>query len=85
MCFNTNKNEKFNLISFGEYDGVFGSKFASLKNGFAFNNYLCFSADSSKSYLNIVDGFIIKRYVCDFIGDIKEIISDDYFIYLFIK
>ena len=83
--FNINKNEKFNLISFGEYDGAFCSKFASLKNGFAFNNYLCFSADSSKSYLNIVDGFIIKRYVCNFIGDIKEIISDDNFIYLLSK
>ena len=83
--FNINKNEIFNLISFGEYDGAFGSKFASLKNGFAFNNYLCFSADSSKSYLNIVDGFIIKRYVCDFIGDIKELISDDNFIYLLSK
>ena len=53
-----------------------------MKNGFAFNNFLCFSADNSTSYLNIVDGFNLKRYICDFVGEIKEIISDDNFIYL---
>lgn len=80
--FNINKNEKFNLINFGEYDGAFDSKFISLKNGFAFNNFLCFSADNSTSYLNIVDGFNLKRYICDFVGEIKELISDNNFIYL---
>ena len=49
--FDINKNEKYKLKSFGEYDNIFGSKFAFLTNGFVF----------STSSLNIVEGFNFKK------------------------
>ena len=73
--FNINKNEKYKLKSFGEYDNIFDSKFAFLTNGFAF----------STSCLNIVEGFNLKRYVIDFVGDVRELISDNKYIYLLSK
>ena len=79
--FNINKNEKYSLINFGEYD-AFNSKYALLTNGFAFNNFIGYKKIVETSYLNIVEGFNLKRYVINFIGNIKQLISDDKYIYL---
>ena len=83
--FDTNKNKTIILKSFGEYEGAYDSEYAPLKNGFAFNNYLCFDRNSAGSYLNIVEGFTLKRYNVDFIGQIQQLISDDKYIYLLSK
>ena len=83
--FDVNKNEKCFIKSFNEYDGIYDSKFSCLTNGFAFNNYFCFSANDKTSYLNIIEGFNLKRYIINFIGDIRQLISDDKYIYLLSK
>ena len=79
--FNINKNEKYSLINFGEYD-AFNSKYALLTNGFAFNNFIGYKKIDETSYLNIVEGFNLKRYVINFIRNVKQLISDDKYIYL---
>ena len=84
--FNINKNEKYRLRTFGEYDDIFDSKYVSLTNdGFAFNNFFCFNEKNKNSYLNIVEGFNLKRYVINFVGDVRQLISDDKYIYLLSK
>ena len=80
--FNINKKEKYKLISLEDYDGVDYSSFASLTNGFAFNNYFCFNGKDKANYLNIVEGFNLKRYVINFVGHVRRLISDDKYIYL---
>ena len=83
--FDVNKNEKCFIKSFNEYDGIYDSKFSSLTNGFAFNNFFCFNENNKNSYLNIVEGINLKRYIINFIGDIRQLISDDKYIYLLSK
>ena len=79
------KNQKYELKRFGEYDSAFDSKFAFLTNGFAFNNFFGNSENDTTSYLNVVEGFNLKRYVIDFVGDVRQLISDDKYIYLLSK
>ena len=83
--FDVNKNEKCFIKSFNEYDGIYDSKFSCLTNGFAFNNFFCFNENNKNSYLNIVEGINLKRYIINFIGDIRQLISDDKYIYLLSK
>ena len=80
--FNVNKNEKYVLKIFGEYDGIFNSKFTFLTNGFIFNNFSCYDQNNKTRYLNIVEGLHLKRYIINFIGDIKQLIYDNKYIYL---
>ncbi len=61
--FDVNKNEEYFLKSFADYDGIYFSKFAFLKNGFIFNNFLCYNENCETSYLNIVDGLHLKTYI----------------------
>ena len=79
--FKINSNKKYKLKSFGEYDNIFNSKFISLTNGFAFNNILCVNENNQARYLNIVEGFVLKRYIIDSIYGIKQLTSDDKYIY----
>ena len=83
--FDVNKNEEYFLKSFGEYDGIYKSKFAFLTNGFIFNNFLWYAQNYKTSYLYIVEGLHLKIYIINFIGDIKQLIYDDKYIYLLSK
>ena len=83
--FNIKKNQKYELKRFGEYDSAFDSKFAFLTNGFAFTNFFGNSENDTTSYLNVVEGFNLKRYVIDFVGDVRQLITDDKYIYLLSK
>ena len=51
-------------------------------NGFIFNNFSCYDENNKTSYLNIVEGLHLKRYIINFIGDIKQLVYDDKYIYL---
>ena len=85
LVFDVNKNEKYVLKIFAEYDGIYKSKFAFLTNGFIFNNFSCFNENYKTSYLNIVEGLHLKTYIINFIGDIKQLVYDDKYIYLLSK
>ena len=85
FVFDVNKNEKYVLKIFAEYDGIYKSKFAFLTNGFIFNNFSCFNENYKTSYLNIVEGLHLKTYIINFIGDIKQLVYDDKYIYLLSK
>ena len=80
--FDVNKNEEYFLKSFADYDGIYKSKFAFLTNGFIFNNFFCYNENNETSYLNIVEGLHLKTYIINFIGDIKQLVYDDKYIYL---
>ena len=84
--FDVNKNEKYKLKAFGDYDSIYDSKFVSLKNGFAFNNSTVTSVSARQTfYLYIVEGLNLKSYIIGFIGDIRQMISDDKYIYILSK
>ena len=85
FIFDVKKNIKHLLHEYSEYDGIFDSKFVTFENGFAFNNFFIFDEKNNHSYLNIVEGFDLKSYTIDFIGDIEQLIYDDKFIYLLKK
>ena len=78
--FNINNNKEYTIKSFGEYEGTYDSKLASFSNGFVFDNFLCYN-DNKTRYLNIVKGFNLRRYIIDSIGEIKQLTSDDKYIY----
>ena len=52
-----------------------------MTNGFAFDNILCVNENNQERYLNIVEGFVLKRYIIDSIYGIKQLTSDDKYIY----
>ena len=54
-------------------------------NGFSFTNFFGNCENDTTSYLNVVKGFNLKRYVIDFVGDVRQLISDDKYIYLLSK
>lgn len=65
FIYDINKNEKHKLHYYTDYDGIFSSKFAIFTNGFAFTNFMCFNEKNKHRYLNIVEGFDLKKYTID--------------------
>ena len=85
FIFDVKKKIKHLLHEYTEYDRIFDSKFVTFEKGFAFNNFFDLDERNNHSYLNIVKGFDLKSYTIDFIGDIKQLIYDDKFLYLLKK